>query len=258
MRVNIHPCQISNKLSDLKRTTFTLLIIFAVLLFDQSLKIWIKTNMTYGEEFGILGMNWARIHFVENEGMAFGISFGGDGGKLALSIFRLVAVVFLGYILSTLIRAKESRGLIACFALILAGAIGNILDSAFFGMIFSESSYHGNPATMFPAEGGYARFLYGRVVDMFYFPMIDFRWPDWMPVLGGDRFQFFKPVFNVADSAISVGVISMLLFHRGFLRTGTSKSADSEVVITVSDDNPGASQTEIVQSDSLSPDLEEE
>jgi signal peptidase II len=215
----------------LKRTTLTFLIIFGVLIFDQVLKVWIKTNMTYGEEFGILGLSWARIHFVENEGMAFGISFGGNGGKLALSIFRLVAVAFLGYILASLIKAKETRGLIACFALILAGAIGNILDSAFFGMFFSASSYHGVPATMFPAEGGYAPFLYGRVVDMFYFPVIDFHWPDWMPVWGGDRFQFFKPVFNVADSAISVGVISMLLFHRGFLRTGTTKTGSQKVVV---------------------------
>jgi len=215
----------------LKRSTLTFLIISAVLIFDQTLKVWIKTNMTYGEEFGILGLSWARIHFVENEGMAFGISFGGDGGKLALSLFRLVAVAFLGYILVTLIKAKETRGLIACFALILAGAVGNILDSAFYGIIFSASSFHGNPATMFPEGGGYAAFLYGRVVDMFYFPLIDFTWPDWMPVWGGDRFQFFKPVFNVADSGISVGVISMLLFHRGFLRTGTTKKVAVEAVV---------------------------
>lgn len=216
----------------MKRSTLTFLIIFVVLILDQALKVWIKTNMTYGEEFGIMGSSWARIHFVENEGMAFGISFGGDGGKLALSLFRLVAVGFLGYILAALIKANEKHGLIACFALILAGAVGNILDSAFFGMMFSESSYHGNPATMFPETGGYAPFLYGRVVDMFYFPIIDFHWPDWMPIWAGDRFQFFKPVFNVADSAISVGVISMLLFHRGFLRTGSTKDAVPEVVVT--------------------------
>jgi len=229
----------------LKRPTLTLLIIFAVLIFDQTLKVWIKTNLTYGEEFGILGLSWARIHFVENEGMAFGISFGGDGGKLALSLFRLVAVAFLGYILVSLIKAKEKHGLIACFALILAGAIGNILDSAFYGIIFSESSYRGVPATMFPAEGGYASFLYGRVVDMFYFPMIDFHWPDWMPILGGDRFQFFKPVFNVADSAISVGVISMLLFHRGFLRTGSTKDVIAEGVIAQAEKDGDTGQTQV-------------
>jgi len=212
----------------LKRSTLTILILFSVLLIDQVLKIWIKTHMTYGEEFGILGLSWARIHFVENEGMAFGISFGGSGGKLALSLFRIVAVGFLIYILRSLIKARESVGLIACFALILAGAIGNILDSAFYGLIFSESSYHGAPAVMFPDGGGYAPFLFGRVVDMFYFPMIDTIMPDWVPVIGGERFQFFKPVFNVADSAISVGVLSMLFFHRDFLRSGSTKEEDTQ------------------------------
>jgi signal peptidase II len=207
----------------LKRSTLTILILFAVLLIDQVVKIWIKTHMTYGEEFGILGLHWARIHFVENEGMAFGISFGGSGGKLALSLFRLVAVAFLIYILRMLVKAKESYGLIACFTLILAGALGNIIDSAFYGLIFSESSYHGAPAVLFPEDGGYAPFLFGHVVDMFYFPLIDVILPEWLPWLGGDRFQFFKPVFNVADSAISIGVISMLLFHRDFLQRGSTR-----------------------------------
>ena len=223
----------------MKRSTITLIIVFAVLIADQLLKLWVKTNMTYGEEFGILGLSWARIHFVENEGMAFGISFGGSGGKLALSLFRLVAVAFLIYILHGLIKAREKRGLIVCFALILAGALGNILDSAFYGLIFSESSYHGSAAELFPEGGGYAPFLFGRVVDMFYFPMIDTILPEWMPFWGGDRFQFFKPVFNVADSAISVGVISMLLFHRDFLRTGTThkevNAGDGEAVAQTSE-----------------------
>lgn len=207
----------------MKRSTLTILILFSILLIDQVVKIWIKTTMTYGEEFGILGLSWARIHFVENEGMAFGISFGGSGGKLALSLFRLVAVAFLIYILRSLVKAKESYGLITCFTLILAGALGNIIDSAFYGMIFSESSYHGSPAVLFPEGGGYAPFLYGRVVDMFYFPLIDVILPEWVPWLGGDRFQFFKPVFNVADSAISIGVLSMLFFHRDFLQRGSTK-----------------------------------
>lgn len=215
----------------MKRSTLTILILFSILLIDQIVKIWIKTTMTYGEEFGILGLSWARIHFVENEGMAFGISFGGSGGKLALSLFRLVAVAFLIYILRTLVKTKESYGLIACFTLILAGALGNIIDSAFYGMIFSESSYHGDPAVFFPDGGGYAPFLYGRVVDMFYFPLVDVILPEWVPWLGGDRFQFFKPVFNIADSAISIGVISMLLFHRDFLQRGSAteeQTTDSE------------------------------
>ena len=195
--------------------------------------------MQYAEEFGILGLSWARLHFVENEGMAFGISFGGSGGKLALSLFRIVAVAFLIYILRSLVLTKEKKGLIICFALILAGAIGNILDSAFYGLIFSESSYHGAPAIMFPEGGGYAPFLFGRVVDMFYFPVIDLILPEWLPIWGGDRFQFFKPVFNIADSAISVGVISMLLFHRDFLRTATPEPGQEDsaaaVVLTDSD-----------------------
>jgi signal peptidase II len=209
----------------LKKSTLVILIIVAVLCVDQILKVWIKTNLSYGEEFGILGLSWARIHFVENEGMAFGLSFGGAKGKLALSLFRIFAVLFLIYIIRSLIRAGESRGLLTCFALITAGAIGNILDSAVYGLIFSESSYHGGVAQLFPEGGGYAGFLHGRVVDMLYFPMIDTMIPQWIPVWGGDRFQFFKPVFNLADASISTGVISLLVFHRSFLRTGRSSKA---------------------------------
>jgi signal peptidase II len=207
----------------LKRHSFVLLLIASILILDQALKIWIKTNLTYGEEFGILGLSWARIHFVENEGMAFGLSFGGSGGKLALSLFRIFAVLFLIYIIRSLIRGRESFGLLTCFALITAGAIGNIIDSAFYGLIFSESSYH-HPgvAELFPQGGGYAGLLHGRVVDMFYFPVIDTILPEWIPLWGGERFQFFKPVFNLADASISIGVISLLIFHRGFLRTGKS------------------------------------
>ena len=207
----------------MKRSTIVALTIIGVLILDQWLKIYVKTNIFYGEGFNILGFDWARIHFVENEGMAFGISFGGRTGKLLLSIFRIIMVGLLFYLIGGLIKAKESKWLIFSFALIIAGAIGNIIDSAFYGMIFTESSYHGPPAVMFPEGGGYAPFLYGRVVDMFYFPMIDVILPEWMPFWGGDRFQFFKPVFNVADSAISAGVISMLLFHRDFLRSGSKQ-----------------------------------
>ena len=205
-----------------------------VLIADQALKIWIKTTMNYGDEFGILGLEWARIHFVENEGMAFGISFGGSTGKLALSLFRLLAVAFLIYLIRNLIKLQEARGLLVCFALILAGAIGNILDSAFYGMIFSESTYHGPVAEMFPKGGGYAAFLHGRVVDMLYFPVIDMRVADWVPVWGGERFQFFKPVFNIADSAITTGVLSMLVFYRGFLRTGTTRKPEQVAQTTPS------------------------
>lgn len=206
----------------LKRHSFVLLIVLLVLIVDQILKIWIKTNLTYGEEFGILGSSWARIHFVENEGMAFGLSFGGPAGKLALSLFRIFAILFLAYIIRSLIKAQETFGLLACFALITAGAIGNVIDSAVYGLIFSESSYHGGVAELFPEGGGYAGLLYGRVVDMLYFPIIDTVIPGWVPLWGGERFQFFKPVFNIADASISTGVISLLVFHRRFLRTGRS------------------------------------
>ena len=172
--------------------------------------------MEYGEEFLIFGLDWARIHFVENEGMAFGLSFGGSTGKLILSLFRILAVGFIIYLIRQLIVERQSLGLLACFALILAGALGNIIDSTIYGIIFSDSPYHGGLAQLFPAEGGYASMLYGKVVDMLYFPLWDTHWPEWMPWVGGNRFQFFKPVFNVADSAITCGIIALLLFHRKY------------------------------------------
>ena len=167
----------------------------------------------------MLGLEWARIHFVENEGMAFGWSFGGTTGKLILSLFRIIMISFLFYILHSLLKARESFGLIISFSLIIAGAIGNMLDSAFYGMIFSESSYHGGIAEMFPEGGGYGPFLQGKVVDMFYFPMINTYLPEWFPFWGGEQFLFFRPVFNVADSAISIGVASIFIFYRSFFKS---------------------------------------
>ena len=211
-----------------KRSGIVLGVVFMVLLIDQCLKIWVKTHMEYGEEFGILGLSWARIHFVENEGMAFGLSLGGNLGKLALSVFRLLAVGFLIYIIHSLVKAKETFGVILSFSLILAGALGNILDSAFYGLIFSNTPYHGGLATLHPEAGGYASFLFGKVVDMLYFPIIDTTFPDSFPVWGGQRFQFFRPVFNISDASISTGVITLLLFHRRIFK---SKPVSPEVMI---------------------------
>lgn len=190
------------------------IIIFIVLLIDQVLKFWIKTHMYLGEEIPVMG-DWFILHFTENEGMAFGLKFGGDGGKLVLSLFRILAIVLIGIYLYRLSKRNASTGLILSFSLIFAGALGNIIDSAFYGLIFGESSYH-NVAALFPEGGGYGRFLYGNVVDMLYFPLFRGILPDWIPFWGGQHFIFFRPVFNVADSAITVGVSVLILFQRKF------------------------------------------
>jgi len=192
----------------------SLVIIFLILVADQVLKFWIKLNMTIGQEFHIFD-NWFIIHFTENEGMAFGLSFGGEFGKLALSLFRIVAIIAIGWYLSGLIKKKAGTGVILSISLILAGAIGNILDSAFYGLIFSHSSYH-TVATLFPEGGGYSTFLHGKVVDMLYFPLIEGHYPDWVPFWGGRDFIFFRPVFNIADSSITVGVFLLIIFQRKF------------------------------------------
>lgn len=215
----------------MKKSTKILLLIVVILIIDQAVKIWVKTNMQYGSEFYIFGLSWARIHFVENKGMAFGWELGSSYGKLILSLFRIFAVGFLIYYIRFLIKEKASFGLLACFALILAGALGNIIDSAFYGMIFSESPHHG-VAEIFPEGGGYAPFLYGKVVDMFYFPMVRGTFPDWLPLRGGEPFLFFRPVFNVADSAITVGVLSLLLFYRSFF-SGKINKEDSMAAASV-------------------------
>lgn len=220
----------------MKKSTAVLITILTILIIDQLVKIYVKTHIHYGDGFDMLGLSWAKIHFVENEGMAFGLSFGGLTGKYILSIFRIIMVVFLFYILRNLIKHKETFGLIISFSMIIAGALGNIIDSMFYGLIFSESYFHGGLATMFPAEGGYGSFLTGKVVDMLYFPMIDTVLPEWVPLWGGERFEFFRPVFNIADSAITVGVASILLFHRRFFNSETVKEEKLEDAIQTPDD----------------------
>lgn len=185
-------------------------IVAAVLLADQALKFWVKLNFRMGEELHIT--DWFILHFTENPGMAFGLELGGSYGKLALSLFRIVAVVGIFFWLRSLSKQKAPGVAIVSVSLILAGALGNIIDSAFYGVIFSESLHE--VATLFPEGGGYSSFLHGKVVDMFYFPLFKGYLPDWLPIWGGDYFVFFRPIFNLADSSISVGVFLLLLFQR--------------------------------------------
>lgn len=208
-----------------------LLIIFA----DQALKFYIKLNYYYGEEHNVIG-NWFKLHFVENEGMAWGWSFGGDFGKIALTLFRLVAVIFGVFYIRKIIRKKEHKGFIICAALIFAGALGNLIDSMFYGMIFSHSDmYAQNLATAFPKGGGYAPFLYGKVVDMLYFPIAQGTFPKWFPIWGGEYFEFFRPVFNIADASISIGVITILLFQKKFFPKPEAKTVTTTEEITAKD-----------------------
>jgi len=195
------------------RTQKSLITIFSVLLIDQAVKIWIKTNMMLGQEYKVFD-DWFIIHFTENNGMAFGMEFWGVYGKIALSIFRILAVTGIGYYLYTLIKKKEKTGYIISISLILAGALGNIIDSAFYGMIFNDSFMQ--VASLFPEGGGYSSFLHGKVVDMFYFPIAQGTYPSWFPFNANEPFIFFRPVFNIADSAISIGVAIIILFQRKF------------------------------------------
>lgn len=186
-----------------------------ILIVDQALKFWIKTNMTIAEQFPVIS-DWFFIHFIENEGMAYGLKFGGEFGKIALTLFRLIAVVIGFFYMRKLVKEKYHNGLLVCGALILAGAAGNLIDSMFYGLIFSGSTRY-ELAQFMPAEGGYGTFLHGNVVDMLYFPLFDGTLPNWVPIWGGEHIIFFRPVFNIADAAISVGVITILLFQKRFL-----------------------------------------
>lgn len=196
-------------------------VIMLLLLLDQVLKIWIKTHLQLHESIEITP--WFYLYFTENPGMAFGIEV---IGKLFLSLFRIVAVGFIGYYLYKLVKANQSFGFIACISMILAGAVGNIIDSVFYGVVFDHS--YGQVATFLPAEGGYDTWLHGKVVDMFYFPLIQTHFPDWFPLWGGEEFIFFRPIFNLADSAICVGVFLLLLFYRQTLSDSFSTEKDAK------------------------------
>ena len=198
----------------LKKSIF---IVFLVLFFDQFLKIWIKTHFALGDEIHVAG-NWFIIHFTENNGMAFGLQFAGGYGKLALSLFRIIAVGVLGWYIVRLSKKETGFGVILAFSLILAGALGNIIDSALYGMLFSESTYY-DVARFLPNNGGYSTFLHGKVVDMLYFPLMEGVYPKWIPFLGGQDYIFFRPVFNLADSSITGGVLFLLIFQRQFFQS---------------------------------------
>lgn len=189
--------------------------------------------MTIGQEIPVFN-GWFYLKFIENPGMAFGWDIPLPFGKLILSIIRIIAVIAIGYYLFTLIKNNATGLLITSMSLIFAGAIGNIIDSAFYGLIFSESTYF-SPAELFPADGGYATFLHGKVVDMLYFPLIQGYYPDWFPFVGGKDFLFFRPIFNIADSSITIGVLIILLFQkRMFKQTqekeSTEKSEETPVL----------------------------
>jgi signal peptidase II len=206
-------------------------LILVILFIDQAIKFYIKLNYFIGEEHALIG-SWARLHFIENEGMAWGLKFGGGFGKILLTLFRLAAVIWGSFLIKGFIQKKYHNGFIFCAALIYAGAVGNLIDSMFYGMIFEQSvPFTTQVAVFMPKTGSYAPFLYGKVVDMFYFPIIqNAHFPNWFPIWGGEEFEFFRPVFNFADAAISTGVISLFVFQRKFFKENDVESEPSSEI----------------------------
>jgi signal peptidase II len=231
--------------SEILKLKKVVLLIAAIIISDQVLKIWIKTSYPTGEVLRVFGMDWFRLHFIENPGMAWGWKFGNETGKIILTLFRLAAVIFGTWYLGKIVKQQYSRGFIICAALIYAGALGNLLDSMFYGMMFDKGlhydpsindyiSYSGIASFSSP---GYASFLHGSVVDMLYFPIIQGHFPSWFPFAGGDEFEFFSPIFNIADASISIGVITLLFFQKRFFRKHVHKEkhATVETVTDISD-----------------------
>lgn len=206
-----------------KQARLVTLLIAAVLVVDQVVKVLVKTNMQIGEDIPLIG-EWCRLHFTENEGFAFGMSMGGAIGKVVLTLVRLVASVAIAWYLTKIVKRGTRTSLAVSLALVFAGAVGNLIDSCFYGLIFNESYY--TVATLFPAGGGYAPLLHGKVVDMFYFPLFEFDWPMWVPFVGGNHFEFFNAIFNVADSAITIGII-WLIIDQFFIAPKCKKSEDN-------------------------------
>lgn len=231
------------------RYRHALLLILVILVLDQASKIYIKTHFYYGEEVKVIG-DWFRLHFIENEGMAFGMKINdAPTGKLLLTLFRLAAVCFGFYLLGSLIRKKYSRGAILCGALILAGAAGNLIDSIFYGMIFTESSFH--IARLVPWGQGYGSLFHGKVVDMLYFPLFAWEVPDSLPWIGGRTLRFFEPVFNIADTAITTGVLTLLLFQNRLLHRRGEEEKGEEGARPESDDQLPPSSSDTTQNQRL-------
>jgi signal peptidase II len=209
----------------------SIILIAIILIGDQALKFWVKTHMALGDDFSLIG-TWARIHFVENPGMAFGWLTGGTAGKTFLSLFRMAAIAAIIWYIRSLIKSKAPQGFILCIAMILAGAIGNMIDCAFYGLIFDtgtvyqpEAGYYAGYAGISQLSSeGYSPFLQGCVVDMLSFPLFRGVYPSWIPFVGGNSFLFFAPVFNIADSAVTIGVFSILIFYWKYMKQSGKQS----------------------------------